>query len=412
VKPILAVLVPLLLLAPALGQGMPPSPVKTGVVEEVPVRAVVTGVASVEPWLRTVLGAEVSGRVESYPLREGDEVEAKKTVVCALEASALQIDLAEAEALLERAQAESVTAVETARATMEEKRALLDRADRDLARVKALLESKAVTQAEVDRTEADAKAARFTFQRAQDAYKLAREGNDPTSQAREAEVRRAKARLDRVRDSIAKTKITSPVSGRVVRRLTEVGSWVNAGSPVIEIVVLDPVLVRIGVNEKDIAKVRQGDTATIRTDAYPGRTFDGKVRFIVPEADMRTRSVPVLIEVENADAALLPGMFARIELSVGEERRALTVPKDAIVRGAQGTAIYTLGKPEGGGPPTAQLIPVSTGLAIDGRIVVEGAGLRPGMPVITTGNEKLRPGAPVAPVGAGEGGGPPREGGR
>ncbi|MHC4861414.1 MAG: efflux RND transporter periplasmic adaptor subunit, partial [Planctomycetota bacterium] len=191
-------------------------------------------------------------------------------------------------------------------------------------------------------------------------------------------------------------------------------------NPVIEILTLDPVLVRLGVNEKDIAKVRVGDPATVRVDAHPDRSFDGKVRFIVPEADPRSRSFPVHIEVPNPSIELKAGMFARVELQAGEARKALTVPKDAIVRGPQGTIVYTLEKGEGQGPPVAKLVPVETGVSVGGRIVVSGPGLRPGMPVITTGNEKLRPGAAVIPEGAaggppghGSGGGkPPREGHR
>ena len=110
----LAILLVLLALAPFVrAQEMPPAAVKMDAVREEPVRDRVTGVATVEPWLRTVLSAEVAGLVERYPLREGDEVIAGETEVCALKKTSLLIDLAEAEALLARARAKAATEVET-----------------------------------------------------------------------------------------------------------------------------------------------------------------------------------------------------------------------------------------------------------------------------------------------------------
>ncbi|MHC4861314.1 MAG: efflux RND transporter periplasmic adaptor subunit, partial [Planctomycetota bacterium] len=184
--PILVLLLLLLLPVPLLGQGMPPAAVKTDTVKEQSVRDVVTGVATVLPWLRTVLSAEVAGLVEKYPLREGDAVKAGETVACELKKTDLLIDLAEAEALLARAEAEAETAVSTALATMEEKRALKERTERDYRRAQELFRDKVINQSEHDRAEADAIAARYQFERAEKDYELAKEGQDPGSKAREA----------------------------------------------------------------------------------------------------------------------------------------------------------------------------------------------------------------------------------
>ena len=411
--PIAAVLVLIFTLAPSLGlaQGLPPVGVTLGSVEERTVHDLVTGVATVEPWLRSTVAAEIAGYVESYPLREGQEVVAGETVVCELKKTTLKIDLAEAEALLLRARAEAETSVITARATMEERRALMDRAERDLARSKELFADQVINKSEFDRAEAEAIAARFQFQRAEKDFELAEAGNDPASMAAEAEVRRAEARLARVQDQIAKATILAPVSGRVLARRTEVGNWVSPGGPVIDIVTLKPALVRVAVNENAIARIQIGDDADIRADAYPGRVFKGKVRFLVPEADMRSRSFPVQIEIENSDGALLSGMFARVEIQIGNGVKALTVPRDALVTGPRGSVIFTLGPPAVGAQlPTAKMIPVVVGGSAGDRVAVTGPGIQAGLPVVTTGNEKLMPGQGVIPPRpAGGGGRPPAE---
>jgi HlyD family secretion protein len=396
----------LLFASAALGQGqdLPPAAVKLDSVRQQTVREQVGGVATVEPWLSSALSAEIAGLVETYPLREGDEVVAGKTVVCTLKRTTLLIDLAEAEALLARAEAESATAVETARDTLDEMAALAEQAQTEFERAKKLLAERVITRSELDRAAATATATKSRHARARKSYELAVQGADPASKAREAEVRRARARLDRVNDQLARTRIVSPVNGRVLRRLTEIGEWVNAGSPVIEIVTLDPVLIRVGVNERDIAKIALGNPVTVRVAAYPDRVFEGKVRFLVPEAATRTRSFPVLIEVPNTKGELLAGMFARVSIGCGEGRQALTVHKDAIVTGAMGPVVWTLGEPEDVKMgdrtfqlPGAKMIPVKIGLAVGDRVEVTGDGLGPNMPVVTTGNEQLLPRRPLSP---------------
>ncbi len=385
-----------------LAQGMPPVGVILGVVTTEKVHATITGVASVEPWLRTVLSAEIAGLVEKYPLREGDRVTAGETVVCELKRTTLLIDLSEAEALLARAEAEAETAVRNALATMEELRAQMVRAEGELSRSRELIEDQVINKAEYDRAEADAIAARYQFERARQNHELAKQGNDPAARALKAEMRRAKARLDRVRDQIEKARIVSPVTGRVVRRLTEVGGWVTPGGPVIEILTLDPVLVRVGVNEKSVAGLAVGDAVDVRVDAHPGRLFTGQIRHIVPEADPRSRAFPVLVEVANPDGALLAGMFARVEIRSGEGVESLTVPKDAIVLGPMGAMVFTMKAPEGKGMPTAVAIPVVLGGTTRDRVAVTGPGIAEGLPIITTGNEKLMAGMSVIPQGAAE----------
>lgn len=385
-----------------LAQGMPPVGVILGAVTTEKVQSTITGVATVEPWLRTVLSAETAGLVEKYPLREGDLVVAGETVVCELKRTTLLIDLSEAEALLARAEAEAETSVRNALATMEEQRAQMDRAEREFARSQELYKKQVINKAELDRAEADAIAARYQFERARENHELAVDGNDPESKGRLAEVRRAKANLARVKDTIEKTRIVSPATGRVSKRMTEVGSWVTPGGPIVEILTLDPVLVRVGVNERVVAGLAVGDAVDVRVDAFPDRLFSGTIRHLVPEAAARSRSFPVLVEVANSDGALLAGMFARVEIRSGEGAEALTVPKDAIVRGAMGTMVFTIKAPEGEGMPTAVAIPVKTGGTTRDRIAVTGPGLAPGVPVITTGNEKLMPGMSVIPQGKAE----------
>jgi len=397
-RPLILLLI-VLTVRPLFAQGMPPASVELGKVQRESVRTEISGVASVTPFRRVVVCAEIAGVVAEYPLREGDEVVAKETILCEMMKTDLQIDLDEASALLARAVAEAEASVETAHATMEEMRALHDRAEKDEVRARSLFEKMVINKSELDLAEAEAISARFRFQRAERTYELAKQGSDPTSKALLADVRRARARLDRVKESIEKASIVSLISGVVAARHTEKGGWLNPGDPVLEVVTLHPVLVRIAVNERQIGAVRTGDEAVVTVEAWAGRRFSGKVRHITPQADA-SRAFPVLIEVENPETLLLAGMFARVELMAGASLDVLTVPKDALVEGRAGTMIFTMKPPAGEGElPTAKAIPVKKGMSIEGRVVVTGEGLAEGLPVVTKGNEKLFPGQPMIPAG-------------
>jgi hypothetical protein len=109
-------------------------------------------------------------------------------------------------------------------------------------------------------------------------------------------------------------------------------------------------------------------------------------------------------------------MFARVSIGTDEGRPGVTAHKDSIVQTPTGPAVWTLGETtevEMGGKkfplPTAKMIPVKVGIAIDDRMEVTGEGLAPGVPLITTGNEQLFPGRPVVPPRPAGGGGPPRK---
>jgi multidrug efflux pump subunit AcrA (membrane-fusion protein) len=96
----------------------------------------------------------------------------------------------------------------------------------------------------------------------------------------------------------------------------------------------------------------------------------------------------VRIEISNPDGVIKPGMLGRATISTGELRKAVLVPKDALVFTATGTAVYTVVD------QVAQFVPVRIGAEHGSRIEVDG-DLRPGLDVVVRGNERLRPGQPV-----------------
>lgn len=106
-------------------------------------------------------------------------------------------------------------------------------------------------------------------------------------------------------------QIKAPISGTVVARQVEEGAYVKTGQPLLKIVDLSHLWLLLNAYESDISKLQLGQDVSFSVEAYPGETFHGKVTFIAPELDEKTRTVPVRVDVPNADERLKPGMFAK-----------------------------------------------------------------------------------------------------
>lgn len=338
---LLIVFLPCALLAQT---GTPPALVEVGTVIEKEVVARISLVGTAEPWLETVVASEDEGKVESMLFDEGEKVKENQPL-CVQDTSQLNLKIKAAESDLAEAEI------------------LYAQAQREWNRQKRLFSINSVSEKAYE----DAK------------FKL---------DASQEKVARLRAELLLLKDQLSKRKIKSPVSGYVVERHCLIGQWLGEGEPVATLVVADPIRVRVPVPERYIRDLKKGDSAQVTFDALPGRTFEGKVFSVIPRADEAARTFPVRIEIPNPDGAIKAGMLGRASLPVGGPRKAILVPKDALVLSGTGTAVYVVFE------QSARLVPVNTGPAHGDLIEVEGE-LKHGLKVVVRGNERLRPGQPV-----------------
>ena len=377
----------------------PPVPVIVGHVVQQPTAATLDVVGTVEPSIATTLSAEIAGLTMRFDLREGDVVLHGKTVVAQLKATDLELALAEAEAELAKAREvlKKLKAglrkeeIDEKRAELQERKTWVDKYAKDLERMKAMQTKDIASASQYDLAESTYIAAKAQYERAQQTLRVAELGaRQEDIAAAEAELQRLQARVQRLRDDVQKTVIRSPVSGVITQRYTEVGQWLERGGKVADIVVLNTVLVRVPVHEKDLSRLRVGDEATVILDALPEHPFTGRIKHIVPQADLASRTFPVKIEVPNTpETTLKAGMFARVTLRPGSARPTLFVPKDAVVRRTTGQVVFVVhdGK--------VRLVPIKTGRAHEGALEIVEGNLQAGDMVVVTGNETLQDQAPV-----------------
>jgi HlyD family secretion protein len=373
-------------------------PVKVAGVLERPVQDEVSFVAAVEPSVATTVGAEVDGRVVEMPVLEGDRVEAGKTVIARIDAGPREIRLREAKAAVTRAREEldklrrgyREEEIEQRAAEMAERKAMMDRAEHDHLRAQRLHRDQLISTAELQRFEAEFLATKQAYQRTVAAHRMTRAGPRPEDIAQaEADLAQAQARADHITDEIRRATIRAAITGYVVKKHVDVGVWLRSGDRVVDLITLDPVFITGPVGERDVPRVRLGQTATVTVDAHPGRPFGGRVSAIVPGADPASRTFPVRVSVGNPAGLLKAGMFARVAVRTGEGRKGFFLPKDAVVRRGGQEFVFLVNA------DTANQVKVETGSEVGGLVEVRGDGLAVGQRAVTLGNEFLQPGMNV-----------------
>lgn len=125
--------------------------------------------------------------------------------------------------------------------------------------------------------------------------------------------------------------LSSPVTGIVLEKKAVQGMRFMPGETLYQIADLSSLWVIADVNEQDIGQLKSGSSAQIMVDAYPERTFDGKVDFIYPTLNSATRTVQIRIEINNAKGILKPAMYAHAQINIGKSGKVLTVPTSAVI---------------------------------------------------------------------------------
>jgi membrane fusion protein (multidrug efflux system) len=162
------------------------------------------------------------------------------------------------------------------------------------------------------------------------------------------------------------------------------------------------------VPEDSAARVRDGAPIAVTLDAHPGATFSARVNRIFPDIDRRTHARTVEGAI-TGDVALVPGMFARLQLTLASAPEALTVPVESVVRRRGKPVVFVIA-----GDGTARQRAVRLGIESHRRVQIL-AGVAEGDPVAVAGHNRLRDGKKVrvaggrdAPSRASRGGGKPR----
>jgi membrane fusion protein (multidrug efflux system) len=212
--------------------------------------------------------------------------------------------------------------------------------------------------------------------------------------AAEATAAQAEAAIEATKATLAKKRIVAPFAGRVGIRTVNVGQFLNKGDLVVTLEATDPIYADFAVPQQDVTQLKTGLAVAVSVDAFPGRTFSGRIEAIDPRLSTTTRNVRVRATLPNADETLRPGMFAQVEVQLPEERTLVVLPGTSVVYSPYGDSIYVVAKDEKGALVAQQRF-VKVGPRRGDQISVL-EGVKDGEDVVSSGQGKLRPGAPVS----------------
>jgi HlyD family secretion protein len=296
-KSLLIWIVPLLFLGIGTGcffmlKKKPPVAYKTAAVERGNVAVQVTASGTLNPFTTVLVGTQVSGTVSKLFADFNSHVK-KGQIVALLDTTLL------------------FAAVQDARASLEKADAQMMLTRHNCERTRALFAKGLVAQADLDQAISDSVAA---------------------SSGRSS----ARAQLDRAKINLKYATIISPINGVVIARNVDVGQTVAASfnTPTLFTISddLSKMQVQSSIDEADIGQVRVGQAATFTVDAYPSRTFKGTVSQIrlSPTTVQNVVTYTVMVDLDNEDMALLPGMTANITVDVQKAENVLKVPAAAL----------------------------------------------------------------------------------
>jgi cobalt-zinc-cadmium efflux system membrane fusion protein len=194
-------------------------------------------------------------------------------------------------------------------------------------------------------------------------------------------------------------KIIAPLDGTVVRRDAVAGEAIEPTSEIFAVADLAQVWVHLDVYEKDLPRLRVGQSVTFRVAGLAPAKFTGAVAWIDAEVNERTRTIRVRGELENTDGLLRAHMFGQGEIAVGEPHQSLVVPRDAVQWEGTSYVVFVQKQPDQ--PDQFEPRRVLIGRQDGDRFELPWADLRTGELVVTTGSFLLKTEIMKGSIGAG-----------
>ncbi|MGF6231792.1 membrane fusion protein (multidrug efflux system) [Inquilinus ginsengisoli] len=212
-----------------------------------------------------------------------------------------------------------------------------------------------------------------------------------------ATLKQAQAQVAAQQALIDKKSVKAPFAGRLGVREADLGQYLAAGTTIVTLQSLDPILFDFTLPQQALAKLKVGQPVAATVDGYPGQSFDGKITAISPLVDSTTRSLTVRASFANPDHVLLPGMYGKAAVAVGQPQRYVTLPATAIVSNPYGDIAYVVAGQGANGQGAAQTVKqiFVTTAGSRGDQVAVAKGVAEGDTVVTSGQLKLQNGSPV-----------------
>jgi HlyD family secretion protein len=261
----------------------------------------------------TVTAGQVVARLDSQELSQEKalrqaQVSSARAALAELQAGSRTEEIAQAQALLERAQADQ------------------ERAQVEFERQKKLYQQEVISTREYDLAKTTRDGAEAKVREARESLALVKKGprQEKIDQAR-ASLQAAEQALAQAQTRLEYTVVVSPLSGIVLSKNIEPGEYVSPGTPVVTVGEVSQVFLRAYINETDLGRVKVGQKVKVTTDTFPGKSYEGRISFLAPQAEFTPKNIQtqkervklvyrIKVEIPNPRMELKPGMPADGEI--------------------------------------------------------------------------------------------------
>jgi multidrug efflux pump subunit AcrA (membrane-fusion protein) len=356
--------------APAAPAAIAVAPV---VAAETPIARFIRATGSLTAEEQADVSAETAGRVVAAPVERGTAV-AENAVLIKISSTETDAQLREAEANAGQIEARLGINADTpfdvnAVPEVQNAKASYDLMQSEFTRIKSLLDQRVVSQSEYDQRRTQAEAARQQYEAAKNA-----------AAQQYQSLQAARARVALARKANSDTVVRAPFTGAVAERLVSVGDYVTRGMKVAVVVRTNPLRVKLTVPEQFISSVSLGLPVNFEVDAYPGRTFEGRVQYVSPSLQADQRALTVEAVVPNPKGDLKPGLFATARIEQKQRTPGILVPSAAVQTVAGTSRVFVINGDRAEerivtvGQPLGDQIEITKGLKAGERVATTNVG--------------------------------------
>lgn len=251
-----------------------------------------------------------------------------------------------------------------------------------------------VLKAQLVKAEADMKMKNATYKR----YEVLRTKqyvSDATFDLARSGYNQAVATVDEIKAQIAQMIINAPFSGRLGIRNVNLGQYLAPGTAITNLQSVDPILVNFTIPSPQLTELYVNQPISITSDAYPNKTFTGKIVALDARVDNDTRSLVVQGEIPNPTGELYPGLYIQVQVLLPQKNETIVIPQEAVTYTLYGNTVFLV-QQEGSKTIAKQQV-VTVGER-RGDLVAITQGLSANQPVVLEGQLKLQDGMPVKVV--------------
>ena len=253
-------------------------------------------------------------------------------------------------------------------------------------------------QAQVDQAKAASDMATETWERRKRLYEEDHVGSELVYLGAKHAAEQAQASLTLLLERLERTVVRAPIDGILESREIEVGTLVNAGTPVARIVDTNPVKITAGVPERYAMDVRPGSEASATFDVLSGRVFQGRISYVGATVNPRNRTFPIELTIANPGGVIKPEMVADVAVVRRTMDDVMVVPQESVVRVEDGYIVFVV---TGTGVDSrAEARPVDLGPTQQNKVVILD-GLGAGERLVVVGQETVADGDRVSVVSEG-----------